>query len=235
MHTTFVNTLALIGTVFLSSSFAAAPMYASEGRIVTEAIDSSKKTNQSSSRDDSITKSLDLARVQGSPDAKVWVIEISDMQCPYCKEWNQKTYPKLYEEFIKTGKVRFAYINFPLSGHVHSRLAAQTVMCSAQQGKFWEVKKAIFDSQEKWSGLSDANSFFQNLAKSEGVNTEKGWQECLASKPVNSLIDNDLKRGRREGVRSTPSVIVGARLVSGAVPIEDLRKLINAAIANTSK
>ena len=50
----------------------------------------------------------DLARIQGNPNAPVWVIEVSDFQCPYCKQWHDETYPTFRDEFVRTGKVRFA-------------------------------------------------------------------------------------------------------------------------------
>ncbi|MEA2766837.1 MAG: hypothetical protein QOK07_3241, partial [Gemmatimonadaceae bacterium] len=66
----------------------------------------------------------DLARIQGNPDAPVWVIEVSDFQCPYCKQWHDETYPVLRDEFVRTGKVRLAYVNFPLAQHQYAWPAA---------------------------------------------------------------------------------------------------------------
>ena len=45
----------------------------------------------------------DLARIQGSPTAPVWVIEVSDFQCPFCRQWHDETYQKLRDEFVHTG------------------------------------------------------------------------------------------------------------------------------------
>src|ERR1700693_1674377 len=56
----------------------------------------------------------DLARIQGSTTAPVWVIEVSDFQCPFCKQWHDETYQKLRDEFVRTGKVRLAACNSPL-------------------------------------------------------------------------------------------------------------------------
>lgn len=118
--------------------------------------------------------------------------------------------------------------------HKHSRLAAQTAMCASVQGKFWEVKKAIFDSQEKWSSLKDANVYFEDLAKKAGVDT-KDWKSCINSSAVNSVIDSDLVKVRKVGAKSTPSLVIDGRLVSGNVPMDDLRKMINDAIAAKKK
>lgn len=184
---------------------------------------------QAASQNDSITKAADLGRVQGSASATVWVVEISDMQCPYCKEWHSNTYPKLRDEFIKTGKIRFAYINFPLSMHKNAMPASRAAMCASTQGKFWEMQDEIFNTQEKWEGLADPSSFFEKLAKDIGVNTTS-WKSCTSSKSIQSVIDADIARAKKQDVRSTPSFIVAGRLLEGAVPIDDLRKVINAAL-----
>ncbi len=180
-------------------------------------------------QNDSLTKAADLGRVQGSASATVWVVEISDMQCPYCKEWHSNTYPKLRDEFIKTGKIRFAYINFPLSMHKNAMPASRAAMCASTQGKFWEMQDEIFNTQEKWESLADPSSFFEGIAKDVGVNTTS-WKSCTSSKSIQSVIDADITRAKKQDVRSTPSFIVAGRLLEGAVPIEDLRKVINAAL-----
>ena len=68
--------------------------------------------------DSNITRA-DLARIQGSATAPLWVIEVSDFQCPYCKQWHDQTYPMLRDQYVKTGKIRLAYVNFPLAIHPH--------------------------------------------------------------------------------------------------------------------
>src|SRR5665213_4268740 len=50
---------------------------------------------------DSLAKVADASRIQGSPSAKLWVIEVSDFQCPYCKEWHDATYQMLRDEYVK--------------------------------------------------------------------------------------------------------------------------------------
>src|SRR5688572_20483451 len=65
-------------------------------------------------------KLADLSRMQGDVKAPVWVIVMSDFQCPACKAWHDEVFPQLRKEFIVTGKIRFAYVNFPLRRHPHA-------------------------------------------------------------------------------------------------------------------
>jgi protein-disulfide isomerase len=182
-----------------------------------------------SAQTDSITRLADLGRVQGNPSAKVWVVEISDLQCPFCKEWHDETYSQLINEYVKTGKVRFAYINFPLSMHQNAMPAARAAMCASVQGKFWQMHDSLFATQDKWESLKDPTAYFTDLATKNGINIPN-WKSCIASKSIQAIIDADKDRSKRAGVISTPSFLVGGRLISGAVPMNDLRKAIDKAL-----
>src|SRR4051812_38617112 len=50
--------------------------------------------------DSNITRA-DLSRIQGSATAPVWVIEVSDFQCPYCKTWHDETYSMFRDQYVK--------------------------------------------------------------------------------------------------------------------------------------
>src|SRR5688572_28459726 len=129
---------------------------------------------------DSDVVKADLARIQGSPTAPIWVIEVSDFQCPYCKQWHEQAYRKLRDEFVRTGKVRLAYINFPLAQHIHARPAAEAAMCAGAKGKFWEMHDALFTNQGRWSALASSTAYFESLARDTGVDLAR-WRQCVQS------------------------------------------------------
>src|SRR3954447_6475356 len=104
---------------------------------------------------DPIITRADLARIQGSPSAPLWVIEVSDFQCPYCKQWHDQTYNTFLDQYVKTGKVRLAYVNFPLGIHAHAFPAAEAAMCAGVQNKFWPMHDSLFASQGRWESGAD--------------------------------------------------------------------------------
>src|SRR5215210_392488 len=116
----------------------------------TTRTDTASVSTPSTAQNDPDGVKADLARIQGSPTAPLWVIEVSDFQCPFCRQWHEQTYQKLRDEFVRTGKVRLAYVNFPLAQHAHAQPAAEAAMCAGAQGRFWERHDARFTSQEKW-------------------------------------------------------------------------------------
>ena len=74
---------------------------------------------------DSVSARADRARIRGAETATVWLVEISDFQCPFCKQWHDETFAKIDQEYVKTGKVRMAYLNFPLTRiHKNAQVAA---------------------------------------------------------------------------------------------------------------
>src|SRR6476620_2968320 len=71
------------------------------------------------------------SRSKGSAKAPVTVYEMSDFQCPYCRQFALETFPQLERQYIKPGKVRWVFINFPLTSiHAHAAAAAQVALCS---------------------------------------------------------------------------------------------------------
>lgn len=171
----------------------------------------------------------DLARIQGSPNAPLWVIEVSDFQCPYCKEWHDQTYKTFRDELVTTGKVRLAYVNFPLSSHQFAWPAAESAMCAAAQGRFWEMHDALFNTQEKWEALSSPAVFFDSLARAQGVDIDR-WQQCIQSGKMKPLIQADHDRAQTAGASATPSFMIGDKLLTGAQPIEVIRRAVDSAM-----
>lgn len=179
---------------------------------------------------DALSKAADASRIQGSPDAPIWLIEVSDFQCPYCKMWHDETYATVLDKYIKTGKVRMAYVNFPLSMHQHAHEAAVAAMCAGAQGKFWPMHDSLFATQHAWEAKPSATASFDALASSVGVDMT-AYRACLKSPSIEALVDGDENRASRGGVNSTPSFFLDGHLVEGAVPRDEMVAEIDRALA----
>lgn len=175
---------------------------------------------------DSLTARADAARIQGSPSAPVWVVEVSDFQCPFCKTWHDSVYRALRREFVTPGTVRLAYINYPLPNHQNALPAAEAAMCAGAQGKFWEMHDELFDAQEVWAPLPNAAAVFDSLARRAGVDVAV-MRRCIEQGAVRALIQADADRAQESGVEATPSFIIGGDvLIRGAQPLETFRRAI---------
>ena len=180
---------------------------------------------------DSVSTAADRGRIRGAESAPIWLVEISDFQCPYCKQWHDESFATIDREYVQTGKVRLAYLNFPLSSiHKNARAAAETAMCASVQGKFWPLHESLFNTQRRWAGVENPMSTFDSLAVAAGVNPA-AWRQCMTSHATAPLIDADHDRSSSAGVQSTPTFFIGDRKLEGAYPVDSFRVAIQAAIA----
>jgi len=180
---------------------------------------------------DPLVARADSGRIRGSSAAKVWMIIASDFQCPYCKMWHDSADMAIRREYVDNGKVRLAFVNFPISSHQNALPAAEYAMCAAAQGKFWEMHDAIFESQQRWTPLADATPIFDELASRVGLDA-KSLRACVTSDKMVPLIHADHEKATRSGVRATPSFFIGNQVLEGVQMPAELRRVLDAALAN---
>ena len=179
---------------------------------------------------DPLLIAADHGRIEGDANAKTWLIVASDFQCPYCKQWHDASYKAVYDEYVRPGKIKVAYVNFPLSQHPNAMPTAEAAMCASAQGKFWEYHEALFATQYKWASLPSPAAVLDSIAGAVAVD-KAVWHQCLASGKMRPLIMADRNRAAAAGVQSTPSFIIGDQVLLGAQPIETLRAALDAEIA----
>lgn len=179
--------------------------------------------------DTALDRRADLARIQGSPNAPVWVVEVSDFQCPFCKDWHDQTYPTVEKAYVDSGKVRLAYVNFPLPIHKNAWPAAEAAMCAAAQDHFWPMHDALFATQDAWGESDNPRPTFDSLAAHAGVNAAT-FDGCLDQHQMRALIQADIARATAAGVQSTPTFLIGGSVVRGAQPTDVFQQAIDAAL-----
>ena len=158
-----------------------------------------------------IQVSLDDDPLRGDENAPINLIEFSDFGCPFCAKFHQSTLPLIEENYIKTGKVKFIYRDFPiLSLHPNAGIAAMSAECANDQGMFWQYHDYLFENQNSWQKLQsdDAADTFKQYAAELNLNTEN-FNSCLGSGKYANEVNNDLNDGRFYGVTGTPAFFVG--------------------------
>jgi protein-disulfide isomerase len=180
---------------------------------------------------DPLVAHADSARIRGNPAAKVWMIIASDFQCPYCKMWHDSSDLTIRREYIDNGKVRLAFVNFPINSHANAIPAAEYAMCAAAQDKFWQMHDSLFADQDRWATLPKPASALEQIATSVGIDVT-ALRSCVATHKMLPLIEADREKASRAGVRATPSFFVGSQLLEGVQPVENLRKALDAALAS---
>ncbi len=167
----------------------------------------------------------DRGRILGDSTAKVWVLMVSDFQCPYCKMWHDQSFEALRREYVATGKVRMAYLHYPLEQHEQALPSAEAAMCASVQRKFWEYQSALFGTVERWGKGGNQSAVFDSLAQAQGLDMTR-FRACTKSHVMRALVEADRDRMARAGVRSTPSFFVGQQGIAGAQPVGVFRQAI---------
>ena len=86
--------------------------------------------------------------ILGIPDAPITILEWGDYQCTFCYKFHQNTLDTINDDFIKTGKVKLVFKDFPLNGP-DSLLAAQAAYCAEDQEKYWQYHNELY---KNWAG-----------------------------------------------------------------------------------
>jgi protein-disulfide isomerase len=139
----------------------------------------------------------------GDKDAKVTLIEFADYQCPYCGHAFQQIYTSIVAEYVKTGKVKYVFHDFPLEFHSNAFKASEAARCAGDQGKYWEMHDKLFQNQRTLDpkGLADA-------AQAVGLDATK-FQQCLDTGKYQAQIRSSIEAAMKIGVRGTPSFLLG--------------------------
>ncbi len=167
------------------------------------------------------------ARSKGSPQAPVTVYEMSDFQCPYCRRFALETFPLLDSLYVATGKVRWIFINFPLTSiHPNSVPAAGIALCAAKQGAFWRVHDLLYQHQSDWAELKEPADYLLGLADSARI-SRATLTECVKSSTTNDEVRADAEGANRAGATSTPTFYIEGGLLVGAQPAALFRHLLD--------
>lgn len=154
----------------------------------------------------------------GPENAPITIVEFSDFECPFCS----RLIPTLEQVKQKYGdKVRLVFRQYPLNFHPNAQKAAEASLCANDQGKFWELHDAMFQDQK-------ALAVEQLKAKAVelGMNAEQ-FNTCLDSSKYAAQVKKDFDEGSAAGVSGTPAMFVNGRFISGAVPLQEITKVID--------
>ena len=179
--------------------------------------------------------------VKGDKNAPVTVVEFSDFQCPFCSRFFRQTLPQLDKEYIKTGKIKLVYRDYPLVRiHPNAFKAAEAAQCAGDQGMFWQMHDRLF-ANPKSLGEKD----LPGHAKSLGLDAAK-FKACLDSGQKKAGVRADIADAVKAGVRGTPtfligytepgkSTITGVSRIRGARPFASFKAAIDRLLASKNK
>jgi protein-disulfide isomerase len=139
----------------------------------------------------------------GSANAPLTLIEYTDFQCPFCRQFHTGAYEEIKKNYIDTGKLRFVSRDFPLDMHDNAPRAALAARCAADQGKFWELRQVMIVNANRLQ-MSNLLTYAADLK----LDVDK-FSACVTSGKYKADVAKDLAEGRAAGVSGTPTFILG--------------------------
>ncbi|MFZ1987476.1 MAG: thioredoxin domain-containing protein [Minisyncoccia bacterium] len=173
------------------------------------------------------TADISKVKVEGEPfvgdaNAPVTMAFYFDYQCPFCKQFDQAVTTQLYENFVKTGKLKIVFKDFQFLGEDSTTAALfGRAMWELYPEQFYTWHQAMFTAQddEGDQGFGDLPSI-QTLTKAvPGVDVDK--VTALMNQKRDAylvLIKADRDEGASMGINGTPAAIVGTKLLSNLYP-----------------
>lgn len=169
--------------------------------------------------------------IRGDANAPVKVIEYSDLECPFCKNFHE-TMLQVFSEYGPTNQITWVYRHFPLTQlHKQARGEAIATECAAKAASvekkdevFWAMVDGIFEQTTANDGLD--LSTLPNLAVKAGADRAQ-FIKCYNSAETADKVDADAAGGAEAGAEGTPYTLVispkgNVFPINGAYPYEEV-------------
>ena len=166
--------------------------------------------------------------VIGQADAPLTIVEYASLGCSHCASFHNDTYPRLKKDYIDPGKVKLVFRDFPLG--TPALAATMIARCSGPQRYFGFVN-IFFRAQPQWSRASNPLDALIKVARFGGM-SPADVQACISNQKLLDHIQGLKKKAYEEdGVNSTPYFVIGTEKLSGGLPYDEFRKIVDRELA----
>lgn len=168
-----------------------------------------------------------------SEDAIITIVEFSDYECPYCKQFFDESFQELLNTYIENGDVQYVFRDFPLEVHEKAVPAAIAANCAGEQETYWEMHDKLFEHQKEWSSVnSNEQEYFEQYAGELTLNMFE-FKQCFEDsmqKQADEIL-HDQSQGGNYGVKSTPTFFINGEKIVGAQPTTTFKTIIEDELA----
>ena len=168
----------------------------------------------------SLVRNDDGDPVIGPSDAAVTIYEFSDYNCGYCK----RIFADLQTVLSEQSDVRLVVKEFPILAE-SSVVAAKAAIAAQRQGKFPEFHRTMMT----WRGRIDEQAVL-SAARTAGLKINK-LQADMEDELTLSVLTKTRAAATALEIRGTPALVIGDRLIPGAISKTEILDLINQARA----
>jgi protein-disulfide isomerase len=179
--------------------------------------------------------------VRGNKDAKVTIVNFDDFQCPYCAMMHSE----LTQDILKTygDKIKLVYKDFPLDEiHPWAMHAAIDANCLAAQNPtaYWNFADEVHGHAREWS---KGMTLQQQKDKLDLIAIEQGQKAGVNMDTLSACVkaqkQDAIKASMDEaellGLDSTPTMFINGQKVSGVLPADEIKAIINQALVDSGQ
>lgn len=169
--------------------------------------------------------------IRGNPNAPIMLVEYSDYDCPFCKQFHE-TMKMIMEDYAVGGQVAWVYRQFPISQlHPNAPRISEAAFCVGELGgdeAFWTFSDLVFDERE----LNEATNMTRlpEFAMTAGVD-QAAFTECLNSGRQQQAVTDSYNDALAAGAQGTPHTIVligdQQAVINGAQPYSVIKEIID--------
>jgi len=174
----------------------------------------------------------------GSPNAKVKIIEYGNYYDSFSRRFFQNTEQQLRAEYIETGKVVMYWKDFVFPdylGLLGDTSAANAARCANEQGMFWQYHDLLLAPQiDPYSGPAgqegQLNFDFKSFGEQLGLDMTR-FDRCFDTERHLPLVDVSSQNAVREGIVAVPTFFINGRPIIGAQPFDEFKRIIEEELA----
>jgi protein-disulfide isomerase len=168
--------------------------------------------------------------ILGNPNAPIVMIEYSDYDCPFCKQFHV-TMHQILDEYGVTGRLAWVYRQFPLVDlHPNATSLSEAALCVGDIGgntAFWTFSDIIFESRQdtEFTNITRLPDF----AVAAGVDKAL-FNDCVASDRMLDDLKADMADGLAAGAQGTPYTVIKVgnqqAVINGAQPYDVVKGIV---------
>ncbi len=225
------DSFAIPAAIIISAGLIAAAIYLSGSTTENQQGQDGDRVLSESGDSPNIEPVTEDDHIRGNPNAPVMIVEYSDYDCPFCKNFHE-TMRRIMQEYGTDGEVAWVYRHFPLEQlHPNAPKLAEAAECVGELGgdeAFWRFSDLIFDERgaQEQTDITRLNEF----AEEAGVDVGQ-FELCYNSGKYTEAVQEDVQEAIDAGGRGTPHsvILVGDQqgVIRGAQPYNTVKNVID--------
>ncbi len=153
--------------------------------------------------------------VAGNPLGDITIVEFYDTRCPYCRRMMGTT-----AELLRLDPgLRVVWKDLPILGNA-SQLESRALLAAQRQGGYFKLQDAVMRG-----GGTPSRDTLRAEAERVGLDGNRLVRD-MDDPAIKARLEANVALAQQIGIQGTPALVIGTRVVAGAVEIGDLRQAV---------